>query len=258
MQATGFGPFRLARPVLYFGLIVGALVAALVNGIVPLSMSTLAERRGEIAENVTARLLREGTFLHPADGMTLFIREISPEGELRDVFLANTRSAGRQTTYSAQRALLVRSAGPELVMFDGMLQTLDAEGRTLAVTPVRGFGLRSGAAARRLLRPASRERALDAGACWPPTRRSSPRSGSRARGFWPRATSASARRRSRSSRRCSASARCSSAASPGSASGGKSSARSSLVIAGQGRRHPRSPSWRSPTPGSGRSSMPAR
>ena len=76
MQATGYGPFRLARPVLYFGVIVAVLVAVLVNVIVPQAAAALTERRGEIAENIAARLLREGTVpasdlrvdgLHPRD-----------------------------------------------------------------------------------------------------------------------------------------------------------------------------------------------
>ncbi len=67
--------------------------------------------------------------------MTVFIREISPQGELRDVFLSDTRDAERQTAYSAQRALLVRGdSGPTLVMFEGMIQTLENDARTLSVT----------------------------------------------------------------------------------------------------------------------------
>ena len=158
MQATGSGPFRLARPVFVFGLIVAALVAVLVNAIVPMSVSALAERRGEIAENVAARLLREGEFMHPASGMTVFIGEISPQGELRDVFLSDTRSTGRHTAYSAQRALLVRSeSGPKLVMFDGMVQTLDVEGRTLSLTRFGDLAYDLGA----LLGSAGKRRRID-------------------------------------------------------------------------------------------------
>ena len=135
MQATGFGPFRLARPVLYFGAIVGVMVAVLVNGIVPLATAALDDRRGEIAENLTARLLREGEFMNPTDGVNVFIREITPQGELRDVFLSDAREPDRQSAYSAQRALFVRAEdGPKLVMLEGMVQTLSQDDRRLAVT----------------------------------------------------------------------------------------------------------------------------
>jgi lipopolysaccharide export system permease protein len=135
MQATGFSPFRLARPILIFGLIVVAMTALLMNAIVPASRSTLAERTAEIEANVSARFLREGAFLHPAPGVTIYIREIAPSGELRDVFIADARSAERRVIYSALRALALRSpAGPQILMFDGTAQTLTASDRTLAVT----------------------------------------------------------------------------------------------------------------------------
>lgn len=135
MQATGFSPFRLARPVLIFGLIVVAMTALLMNAIVPASRSTLAARTAQVEANVTARFLREGTFLHPAPGVTLYIREIAPSGELLDIFISDARSAERRVTYTARRALALRAdAGPVILMLDGTAQTLTAADRTLAVT----------------------------------------------------------------------------------------------------------------------------
>lgn len=126
MQATGFSPWRLARPVFLFGVIVAVMVAILMNLVVPASRTTLAARSAEVEANVTARFLREGTFLHPVEGITFYIREIATDGALRDVFLSDARDTTRRVTYSALRALVVTSeSGPKLVMFDGMAQTLD-------------------------------------------------------------------------------------------------------------------------------------
>ena len=140
MQATGFSAFRLARPVLMFGLIVAAMMLALTHFAVPASRAILAERTAEIEANLTARLLTDGQFMHPADGVTFYIREITANGELRDVFLADDRSTAGRTTYSAKRALLVRGdTGPKLVMIDGMSQTLDRDTGRLAVTHFADF-----------------------------------------------------------------------------------------------------------------------
>jgi len=125
MQATGFSPFRLARPVLYFGLVVALMMAVLMNLLVPASRTQLALRSAEITRNITSRFLTEGAFLHPSDGITLYVREITPLGELRDIFLSDARDGAQSTTYTAKRALLVRGdMGPKLIMFDGMAQTL--------------------------------------------------------------------------------------------------------------------------------------
>lgn len=135
MQATGFSPYRLARPLLYFGLIAGLMMAVLVHVLVPTSRATLALRQSEVSADVTARFLVEGSFIHPVKGLTLFIREITPLGELADIFLYDAREKGVRTTYTAEKALLVRSeTGPKLVMFDGMVQSLTTASQTLAVT----------------------------------------------------------------------------------------------------------------------------
>ena len=135
MQATGFSPFRMARPVLVFGLIVALMMAALMHVVVPASRQALALRGAELEANVTARFLRDGTFLHPSPGITLYIREVAPSGELRDVILSDARTPDRRVIYSALRAIAVKSeAGPRIVMYDGMAQTLTQADRTLAVT----------------------------------------------------------------------------------------------------------------------------
>ena len=169
VQATGYSPWRLARPVLAFGLIVAVLVSILANVLVPASSGQMAQRRAEIQSDMAARLLREGTFLHPAPGITFYIGEITPEGELRNVFLADNRAAASRTNYSAARAFLVNGEdGPKLVMLDGMSQELRRDNNRLFTTTFTDFvfdlsglaqGLRPGRVApqqmstARLLRP---------------------------------------------------------------------------------------------------------
>lgn len=138
MQATGFSPLRLARPVLYFGLIAGLMAAVLGNVLVPRARLALDEARATVAENITAQFLESGVFTHPAKGLTLYIRELSDKGELLDVFLTDARLPNEIMTYTAPRALFLRGpAGPQLIMIEGMAQTL-AEGR-LAVTRFADF-----------------------------------------------------------------------------------------------------------------------
>lgn len=147
MQATGFSAFRLARPVLWFGLAVALMLTVMVHVVVPASRVTLAQRQAEIEANVTARLLSDGRFIHPGDGISVFIREISPEGELRDVFLADDRATASRIAYTAQRAYLVRGdSGPKLVMFDGTVQTLERASQRLAVTRFADFTFDLGSA----------------------------------------------------------------------------------------------------------------
>ena len=65
MQSTGFSPVQLCRPVLAFGVIVALLMSVLVHVLVPVARGELADRSAQIAQNVTTRLLKPGTFQHP-------------------------------------------------------------------------------------------------------------------------------------------------------------------------------------------------
>ncbi|MDM7931022.1 LPS export ABC transporter permease LptF [Tabrizicola sp.] len=142
MQATGFSAFRLARPVLYFGLVVMVMQLVLTNVLVPASQRALSARSAEISENITARFLNAGQFMHPAAGITLYIRDITPHGELVDLFLADERGQNERVTHTARKAFLVRGAiAPKLVMLDGSTQTLSRADGRLAITRFADFTL---------------------------------------------------------------------------------------------------------------------
>ncbi|MCU4653901.1 LPS export ABC transporter permease LptF [Roseibacterium sp. SDUM158016] len=136
LQTAGLSAWRLLRPVLVFGLFLAALVGILANILAPAARSQFIDRSAEVQEDLTGRFLRAGEFIHPTAGLTVYIREITELGEFRDLFLQDSSQPGVEITYTATTALLVRSeAGPRLVMFDGMAQSLDREtGRLSTVT----------------------------------------------------------------------------------------------------------------------------
>uniref|UniRef100_UPI00404859C4 LPS export ABC transporter permease LptF n=1 Tax=Yoonia sp. TaxID=2212373 RepID=UPI00404859C4 len=140
IQATGYATFRLARPVLYFGIIVALLMSVLTHFLVPLASAQLNLRRTELAQNVTARLLTEGKFIEPTAGITFYIRDITPAGELRDIFLSDSRDPAKTITYTAAQAYLVRTdTGAQLVMIDGLAQTLQSDTQRLFTTTFSDF-----------------------------------------------------------------------------------------------------------------------
>ncbi|RDC73440.1 LPS export ABC transporter permease LptF [Rhodovulum sp. 12E13] len=141
-QASGLSPWRLARPVVAFGLIASALMGVLVHVLVPQSRIALAEREAEIEANVTARILSEGRFLHPTGGVTFYIREITPQGVLQGVFLSDARDPGTRTTYMAAEGYIVRegeSGQPTLLMLDGSAQTYEVSAQRLSTTVFDSF-----------------------------------------------------------------------------------------------------------------------
>ncbi len=137
LQTTGCSPWRLARPFVWFGVIVALMMSLLTHYLVPKSSAQLQIRTQEISQSVTAKLLTDGTFLHPSKGITFYIREITPEGVLQDVFLSDNRKEDARLSFTASEAYLVReNEGTKLVMVDGMAQSLTQDGR-LSVTNFR-------------------------------------------------------------------------------------------------------------------------
>ena len=140
LQSTGSGPWRLARPVLAYGVCVALMMTMLTHFLVPMAQAQLSQRENEISQNVTARLLTEGTFLHPADNVTFYTRLIDADGVLRDVFLSDRRTPKDGVIYTAAEAYLVRSGdGTTLIMVDGLAQRLNNTNQRLATAKFRDF-----------------------------------------------------------------------------------------------------------------------
>ena len=140
MQATGTSPWRLARPALAFGLVTALMMSVLTHFLMPASTSQLAQREVEVSRNVTARLLTEGSFLHPAKGVTFYVREIGADGTLNDVFLSDNRDPAQSINYTGSRAFLVRDEGrTNLIMVNGLAQRLDTKSMTLSTTVFTDF-----------------------------------------------------------------------------------------------------------------------
>lgn len=140
LQSTGSGPWRLARPVLVFGVCVAAMMTVLSHFLVPMAQAQLNQRETEISQNVTARLLTEGTFLHPSENVTFYTRLIDDDGVLRDVFLSDRRNLDEGVIYTAAEAYLVRNGeGTTLIMVDGLAQRLNGSDNRLATAKFRDF-----------------------------------------------------------------------------------------------------------------------
>ncbi|WP_299944760.1 LPS export ABC transporter permease LptF [uncultured Ruegeria sp.] len=135
MLATGSSPWRLARPVLMFGLSAGLMMAVISVFLRPASVDQLEQRQDEVAGDVTAQLLNEGEFLHPADSVIVYIGRIDLDGTLHEVFVSDQRDAVNPVSYSSTTAYLVNQAsGLHLVMLDGIALRYDQAGNTLSST----------------------------------------------------------------------------------------------------------------------------
>lgn len=150
---TGVGPRRFVMPVLGLGLAVSAL--ALLNNelVVPWSEQRAAEVERDILLISPETIVQQGSFFEDALGRSIFIGEVTPSGEFRDVTVITPGSS------SGPRELLEAELGQPVaeegvwrltgiafrVLRDARL-TLDFRADS-ATLPVRGLTARTSAAA---------------------------------------------------------------------------------------------------------------
>ena len=146
--ASGVSGLALLRPVMLFGLGVAVACWALTLWAMPTAERLSRDRLTEIRGDVAAAFLREGAFMSPAGGVTIYIREITRPGELFGVFVHDKRDPERRVTYTSERAVLLpagsggrqgepeAAGGTRLVMLDGVAQ-IAGPGRAPALQVLR-------------------------------------------------------------------------------------------------------------------------
>jgi lipopolysaccharide export system permease protein len=134
MMAAGKSRLSLARPIALFGLMVMAAMLVITLYLMPTASREMKERLSALQSDIASALIREGQFIHPTDGITVYVRETGGDGQMVGLFVQDDREEGTRVTYTAQRAALVRTdAGPRLVMFDGAAQRVTEAEKDLSV-----------------------------------------------------------------------------------------------------------------------------
>jgi lipopolysaccharide export system permease protein len=125
MRSAGLSQMALSRPALLVagGLTLFAFLLTIELG--PLSVKTFREMQWEIRNDISRVLLQEGTFNNISDGVTVYVRQRTSEGELLDVLVHDTRKKEKEVTMMAERGALVRSeSGPRVLLINGNRQEL--------------------------------------------------------------------------------------------------------------------------------------
>lgn len=130
--ATGQGRLSAIRAVLIFGVMVSLILAVVTVVLMPIGSQVLRERTAEIRSDVAAALIQDGRFIHPGEGLTVYLREANGPEDMRGILVHDGRDPDEEVTLHAQRAVLSDSPqGPRLVMFEGMAQRMDKKTRSL-------------------------------------------------------------------------------------------------------------------------------
>ena len=128
VYAAGEGQLSAVRAGLIFAGLIFVLLVAIHVVLAPLGAQATRDRTAAVRSDLVSALIQDGRFLHPAKGLTVYIREANGPGDMRGVLVHDAREPDAAVTFNAQRGSLVRAPeGPRLVMFDGLAQRVDPE-----------------------------------------------------------------------------------------------------------------------------------
>jgi len=134
MSASGYSRWQLALPVLALGGIVVLLTFFCTLYLSPETQRLMKDKVLDIRADIGAAMLSEGEFNTPADGLTVFIRELSPDGHIRGILVHDSRDEKHPITYLAESGMLAQTpAGARLIMRDGTIEQSGQAGAQLAV-----------------------------------------------------------------------------------------------------------------------------
>ncbi len=134
LRAAGLSQTQLARPALILALGITLIVYSISLYFMPLSYRAFKELQYQIRSEYSAVLLQEGVFNELGDGITVYVRERSADGELRGILVHDKRKTDGAITMMAERGALVRSeTGPRVVMVNGNRQEIDPDSGRLSL-----------------------------------------------------------------------------------------------------------------------------
>ena len=124
-KASGFSPWQIASPAMRLG--VYALIAHLIINLL-LQPLSFREMRGEILKvrsDIAAQMVQAGEFITPTAGLTIYAREILPDGFMEDVLIYDARDPSAITMNTAKSGHLTRNeTEPRLILNNGNVQKI--------------------------------------------------------------------------------------------------------------------------------------
>jgi lipopolysaccharide export system permease protein len=127
--AGGMSRWRVIAPAMRLGCTI-AFIALLLNLFVqPAAFRALREELFAVRTDLAATLVREGEFTEPSPGLTVYTQSVDAQGNMRNLFIHQTKPNGAATTYTAVQGRLAKRFGrPVLVMREGSTQEFSKKG----------------------------------------------------------------------------------------------------------------------------------
>ena len=134
MKSTGLSEFNLLKPTLLLGLIITILLFLLTLFFQPLGFREFKDKQFAFRHNLAPVLGQEGAFNIIIPGVTVFVRERGPKGELRGILVHDDRDSNKPVTYIAKEgSFIIANEFPQFVLVDGTRQEFGRKNDQLSI-----------------------------------------------------------------------------------------------------------------------------
>jgi lipopolysaccharide export system permease protein len=102
--------------------------------LMPLGQRLMKDKVLDIRADIGTAIFNPGEFNTPVKGLTVFIRDLTSDGDIAGVLVHDNRNARRPITYLAEGGQLVQTpVGARLIMSKGTIEQSDAGGARLSM-----------------------------------------------------------------------------------------------------------------------------
>jgi len=129
MRGAGVSPTLMARPALFMGCMVVALMFVITSWLAPTSLSSMQNLRQIIKTEYSSLLFREGVFNKAGNDLTVFIEGRNDKGELEGLVIHDSRKElNAPVTITAKRGVIVTTEeGQQVIVYNGTRQDFNKE-----------------------------------------------------------------------------------------------------------------------------------
>jgi len=127
--ASGMSPLRVASPILQLASMVAILVLVLNLWVQPACYRELRNVLEAVRADLPSTMITPGQFTHPGAGLTVYAQSMDNAGNIRNLFIDQTRSDGVSATLMAREGRFAKRDGsPVLLLRGGTYQQLARTG----------------------------------------------------------------------------------------------------------------------------------
>lgn len=125
MRSLGFSNVRIMNPFLAVAGVVVTVLFAVNFYVYPMAAKEFRELRDDIRTNISGRWVQPGTFQDIA-GVTFYTKHKTRSGDMRGIFVHDTRDPKNTSTITAELGRIVdANGGLRLILLDGTRQSTD-------------------------------------------------------------------------------------------------------------------------------------